>query len=158
MISYVEFISNTYNERVIIRVPVTLELMGTTRNRVRHGVAAMRATTPVARFMGPTWGPSGADRTQVGPMLAPWTLLSGNENTSSLNYWNPRVVIMPTLLPMVAPTAFITSHAFIDVNVGIKSSRFSVIISTEMFRRFCYILFCCRYVSYINGLLLKCYG
>ena len=24
-----------------------------------------------------SWGPSGADRTQVGPMLAPWTLLSG---------------------------------------------------------------------------------
>ena len=23
------------------------------------------------------WGPSGADRTQAGPMLAPWTLLSG---------------------------------------------------------------------------------
>ena len=31
----------------------------------------------VARFKGPTWGPSGADRTQEGPMLAPWTLLSG---------------------------------------------------------------------------------
>ena len=31
----------------------------------------------IARFMGPTWGPSGADRTQVGPMLAPWTSLSG---------------------------------------------------------------------------------
>ena len=31
----------------------------------------------IARFMGPTWGPSGADRTQVGPMLAPWTLLLG---------------------------------------------------------------------------------
>ena len=30
-----------------------------------------------AKFMGPTWDPSGADRTQVGPMLAPWTLLSG---------------------------------------------------------------------------------
>ena len=29
------------------------------------------------RFVGPTWGPSGADRTQVGPMLAPWSLLSG---------------------------------------------------------------------------------
>ena len=27
----------------------------------------------IARFMGSTWGPSGADRTQVGPMLAPWT-------------------------------------------------------------------------------------
>ena len=31
----------------------------------------------LARFMGPTWGPSGAERTQVGPMLAPWTMLSG---------------------------------------------------------------------------------
>ena len=31
----------------------------------------------IARFVGPTWGPPGADRTQVGPMLAPWILLSG---------------------------------------------------------------------------------
>ena len=29
----------------------------------------------IARFMGPTWGPSGADRTQVGHILAPRTLL-----------------------------------------------------------------------------------
>ena len=35
------------------------------------------ATPQIARFMGPTWGPSGADKTQVGPMLAPWTLVSG---------------------------------------------------------------------------------
>ena len=34
-------------------------------------------TTLIARYMGPTWGPSGADRAQMGPMLAPWTLLSG---------------------------------------------------------------------------------
>ena len=34
-------------------------------------------TSPIARFLGSTWGPSGADRTQVGPMLAPWPLLSG---------------------------------------------------------------------------------
>ena len=33
--------------------------------------------TQIARFMGPTWDPPGADRTQVGPMLASWTLLSG---------------------------------------------------------------------------------
>ena len=31
----------------------------------------------IARFMGLIWGPPGAERTQVGPMLAPWTLLSG---------------------------------------------------------------------------------
>ena len=34
-------------------------------------------TTLIARFMGSTWGLSGADRTQVGPILAPCTLLSG---------------------------------------------------------------------------------
>ena len=31
----------------------------------------------ITRFMGPTWGPAGADRAQVGPKWAPWTLLSG---------------------------------------------------------------------------------
>ena len=30
-----------------------------------------------ARFMGQTWGPPGSCRPQMGPMLAPWTLLSG---------------------------------------------------------------------------------
>ena len=39
----------------------------------------------MARFMGPTWGPSGADRTQVGPMLTPWTLLSGSATTGLIN-------------------------------------------------------------------------
>ena len=31
----------------------------------------------IARLMRSTWGPSGADMTLVGPILAPWTLLSG---------------------------------------------------------------------------------
>ena len=35
-------------------------------------------TTQIARFIGPTWGPPGAARTQVGPMLATWTLISGH--------------------------------------------------------------------------------
>ena len=34
-------------------------------------------SSQIARFVRPTWGPPGADRTQMGPMLAPWTLLSG---------------------------------------------------------------------------------
>ena len=48
----------------------------------------------IARFMGPTWGPSGADRTQVGPMLAIWTLLSG---TISCNGQPLRVISIITL-------------------------------------------------------------
>ena len=38
------------------------------------------ATAPalIAGFMGSTWGLPGADMTQVGPMWATWTLLSGS--------------------------------------------------------------------------------
>ena len=32
----------------------------------------------IARFMGPTWDPPGSCRPQMGPMLAPWTVLSGS--------------------------------------------------------------------------------
>ena len=31
----------------------------------------------IARFLGATWGPPGSCRPQLGPILAPWTLLSG---------------------------------------------------------------------------------
>ena len=33
--------------------------------------------TQIAKFTGPTWGPPGSCRPQMGPMLAPKTLLSG---------------------------------------------------------------------------------
>ena len=51
-----------------------LYMIFATRPPASHAVIP----TQMARFMGPTWGPSGYDRTQVGPMLAPWTLLSGD--------------------------------------------------------------------------------
>ena len=44
---------------------------------VRHSNWVRCVPALIARFMGPIWGPSGADRTQVSPMLAPWILLSG---------------------------------------------------------------------------------
>ena len=34
-------------------------------------------TSQIAKFMGPTWDPPGTCRPQMGPILAPWTLLSG---------------------------------------------------------------------------------
>ena len=37
-------------------------------------------TSLIVRFMGPTWGPLGADRAHMGPMVATWTLLSGMVN------------------------------------------------------------------------------
>ena len=46
--------------------------------------------TLIARFMGPAWDQSGADRTLVDPMLGPETLLSGwvlSQNTFCLAEW-----------------------------------------------------------------------
>ena len=37
----------------------------------------LHSHTQIAKFMGPTWGPPGSCRPQMGPMLAPWTLLLG---------------------------------------------------------------------------------
>ena len=48
-------------------------------------------TSQIAKFMGPTWGPPGSCRPQMGPMLAPWTLLSGmilhTTNNDDKNSW-----------------------------------------------------------------------
>ena len=40
----------------------------------------------IARFMGPTWGPSGADRTQVGPMLASMNFAIWDVSTGSADW------------------------------------------------------------------------
>ena len=37
----------------------------------------VRSISQIAKFMGPTWGPPGSCRPQMGPMLAPRTLLFG---------------------------------------------------------------------------------
>ena len=59
--------------------------------------------TLIARFMRPTWGPSGANRTQMGPMLAPWTLLSGKLHRR----FNLPVVKMRTCVSNYAPYFYI---------------------------------------------------
>ena len=51
------------------------------------------------RFMGPKWGPSRADRTQTGPMLAPWILLSGD--ILDQYYTNFKIIMCMTLLPYI---------------------------------------------------------
>ena len=37
-----------------------------------------RKISQIAKFMGRTWGPPGSCRRQMGPMLAPWNMLSGS--------------------------------------------------------------------------------
>ena len=44
------------------------------------------AQTQIAKFMGPTWVPPGSCRPQMGPMLASWTLLSGEGNKAARTF------------------------------------------------------------------------
>ena len=49
----------------------------TLRIYLRATLVALEKSSQIARLMGSTWGPPGSCRPQVGPMLAPWILLSG---------------------------------------------------------------------------------
>ena len=66
----------------------------------------------IARFMGPTWGPSGADRTQVGHMLALWTLLSWR--VWEINQ-NPLLLICLNSLNVTYD--YINTHILIHTNI-----------------------------------------
>ena len=46
--------------------------------------------TQITKFMGPTWGPPGSCRPQMGPMLAPWTLQSGYLTDIGIRVWLPQ--------------------------------------------------------------------
>ena len=48
----------------------------------QKAIKAERVATQIARFTGPTLGPPAHCRPQMGPMLVPWTLLSGHAMTS----------------------------------------------------------------------------
>ena len=83
----------------------------------------------IARFMWPTWGPSGADRTEVGPMLAPWTLLSGTcfQNkyiTWLIHLWLNfcRLKMGPTIFFFLKPCDIMDlAHSYIRISHQEKS-------------------------------------
>ena len=56
---------------------MTLDVPAYTDWLVFHVICWQMYVIPDSKVMRPTWGQSEADRTQVGPMLAPWTSLSG---------------------------------------------------------------------------------
>ena len=51
--------------------------MRITKTRQNSILVALTKAPRIARFIGPTWGPPGSCRPQMGPKLAPRTLLSG---------------------------------------------------------------------------------
>ena len=79
------------------------------------------SNTLITKFMGPTWGPSETDRAQVGPMLAPWTLLSGkHKNSLSLNitHWGQDKSV--AILQMTVWNTFSWKNIWIFLKVSLK--------------------------------------
>ena len=67
-------IKYAYSKRLDKQNIITVKLV-----QPQNGISpeTLDILSQTAKFMGTTWGPSGANRTQVGPMLSPRTLLSG---------------------------------------------------------------------------------
>ena len=75
---YIAF--NWAQRRVLLFSNQSMVLLMKPLEIMRHGRQGPTHTCMIsqrARFMGPTWGPPGSCRPQVGPMLALWLMLSG---------------------------------------------------------------------------------
>ena len=81
----------------------------------------------IPRFIGPTCGPSRANRTQVGPMLAPWTLLPGMLHALILDIALPASQLWRVLhVCWSCPKYFMRLRRFLYVQNGHHSADYSL--------------------------------
>ena len=83
----------------------------------------------IAMFMGPTWGPPGSCRPQMGPMLDPWTLLSGGTSYNLNHWWS----------------AYKPMYASPDAHV-LRTLKFEIVVSVWP------VLYCVRPHNVLNSL------
>ena len=81
-------------------------------NRMLVWEMAKRVTSQIAKFLGPTWGPPGSYRPQMGPMLAPGTLLSGMSTLVMAWYWTGDKSLPETIM-----IRFIDAHIHHQVSM-----------------------------------------
>ena len=87
-----------------------------TRLTVRHNFI-IRSLHPDYKVHGPTWGPPGSCRPQKGPMLASWSLLSGNYCN---NFW---ISALPLALPNGSTWGFI-KHSKCESHYSLRYDMF----------------------------------
>ena len=68
-------ICSCFVEHSVVVLSSTLREYRQLYPRVRRG--CVTGTSQITKFMRPTWGPPGSCRSQMGPMLAPWTCYLG---------------------------------------------------------------------------------
>ena len=91
--------------------------LGAFANRVPKMICSQ-----IAKFMGPTWGPPGSCRPQVGPMMAPWTLLSGvlyiaqQGSLASSFYVHYNDVTMDAIVSQITSLTIVYSTVYSDAD------------------------------------------
>ena len=120
---------------------------GTNDRIVKLCVLHFSCKYPDSKIHGAKWGPSGANRIQVGPMLAPWTLLYGyilcrssiaystcrNNNKQILHHWFCKEK-SPSQAPMIR-TAF-PCHDVIMPHVPLIQcaiEQFSLVLNVNVY-------------------------
>ena len=73
-------------------------------------------TTQIAKFMGPAWGPPGSCRPQMGPMLAPRTLLSGYTAPLTLSACLIDHLMLALITPQRTSQGWLKKHYIQDVS------------------------------------------
>ena len=106
----------------------------------------------IAKFREPTWGPSGADRTQVDPMLAQWTLLSGAIITvwhlftnTKLCRWDPVTNCLITHNTIFVCVPFVLWRTTVAMN----PDEFYCLMMTKFATKFIFLYFVAKLFSCI---------
>ena len=81
VINYIVSING--NKIIILGIVLEIHVSNTSNDISRVWASKV---TQITKFMGPTWGPPGSCRPQMGPMLAPWILLSGKMSVKQTLY------------------------------------------------------------------------
>ena len=97
-----------------------------------YPITHQQLNSQIAKFMGPTWGPPGSCRPQVGPKLAPWTLLSGLLSLSDAIWWHRTWLTLVQVMAhcLTAPSYCLNQCSLISSEV----SMYSLKISLEMLK------------------------
>ena len=99
-------------------------------------------TTQTEKFMGPTWGPPWSCRPQMGPMLAPWTLLSGkfyycffqHHTIPEFTSWRHQMETFSALLAICAGNSPVTGEFPAQRSVTLS---FDVFFDLRLNKRLC---------------------
>ena len=106
-------LSSQYDVQIFVNIKPGDGLIYSSTNRL----SSLMLTYQITKFMGPTWGPPGSCRPQMGPMLALWTLLSGLSSIGPKKHvpCSLVVLLLLSIITDLLRLCFIISYIYIYI-------------------------------------------